>query len=286
MFLAELNKPRLKFAEIVTRDSRPQMVYNLKLQATMKPVHPRMAIDIHTCSDLFLDKAVAVIFGHFSPTIDGHRKVAEGDLNVQEACDVMRKHKESNPRLPGRKTKHEAYQPYPETSQKNQVNLLRFLWRIVNVSTETRGLKNTLRVQIESCKSHYWKVCIVLILNKSMCYRTQRKVVVVERREDRSLKESFVKGKDWEVLNIRVVLNRVCANVVSIVAAFPPADADSSAEISKEQAKPTIELSTVSYPIVTQIVTNESSLLPEQAKQNPGKAVYTKIIAQQDSSQD
>lgn len=75
------------------------------------------------------------------------------------------------------------------------------------------------------------------------------------------------------MLNIGVVVDRVANDMVHVVRPLPPADRDSSKEVTNHYSENVINHLNMRYSVVTKVVANESELLPEASKQDSSSKV-------------
>jgi hypothetical protein len=69
-------------SKVVARHSWEQMVHSLELQATVEPVKPLWAVDVHGCAELVLGERLG------GPEVRRwHTPMREGDLDVENDCD-------------------------------------------------------------------------------------------------------------------------------------------------------------------------------------------------------
>ena len=91
-FFAELSDQLLCLSEVVSRDTWPQVMDGLKLQAAVHKVKPRWAIHVHCCAEHSLWKALVD-----AKICRAHGKVAQSDLDVKWSGDHVADHDEDEP---------------------------------------------------------------------------------------------------------------------------------------------------------------------------------------------
>lgn len=96
MLLAEgLNKGG-DLPQLAPGQPREEMMLNLKLQATMKPIHPGRAIDIECPSSLLLKPVVPTR----GANIDSRREVVQTELNMLNTSDRKASNHKGDPFAP------------------------------------------------------------------------------------------------------------------------------------------------------------------------------------------
>lgn len=76
---------RLHLTKIVPWDPGKQVMLNLKLETTMKPIHPSGTINVHRGSQSLFCKSFLKVFRLFG----AHSKVRQSDLKMEKESDYM-----------------------------------------------------------------------------------------------------------------------------------------------------------------------------------------------------
>lgn len=81
VLLAQLSDQRRDFSQMASRQSREQVVFDLELESSMEPVHPRGAFDINSASCLLLEPVIPGGLAH----IDVPREMVQRELHMLES---------------------------------------------------------------------------------------------------------------------------------------------------------------------------------------------------------
>ena len=191
----------------------------LELQAAVEEVQPGGAIDVHGGAEHLLRK------GLVHAEIGGaHCKVAKGDLHVQQHRDRVADHHEDDAVRERRDTAVEdtVAEPGPKEDVASDLEpsvppggtLLRALAEQEVFPAEP--------VKVEAAESENWVIQEVLVADEESCGGIVRHYPVVVGGPE-GVEEAVGDGEERHVLNIRIVLGRVCDYVVNVVVLFPPA---------------------------------------------------------------
>mmetsp|Transcript_14621 Transcript_14621/g.22580 ORF Transcript_14621/g.22580 Transcript_14621/m.22580 type:complete len:234 (+) Transcript_14621:584-1285(+) len=233
MLLAKVNEHTLYTTQVVTRNPRPNVVHSLELQTTMKPVHPCGTINVQRRKQLCSNISIGtIIIGH--ALIGGHTEMTQGNLHVQDARNIVRQDVKQHTTQDSRKLHGQCVHPHMKPYQRPNLPLPlpHILRRAVN--TDATGMQQTLHVQIEPRERHDGIVQPVLILDEHMRRFVQRKIIIEPRAENFTLQKPFRNGKNGQMLNVRIMLDRIGHNVVHIMTPLPPTDAEPRKKVTKK----------------------------------------------------
>ena len=93
------------------------------------------------------------------------------------------------------------------------------------------------------------------------------------------LEELICDGQDWQMLNVWIKFNRVCDNVMCIMAFYPPPDAYTSQQIANDNTYAVIPICIMCDCMVASVMSNEGNLLPEERHQNRCSKLKPDILA-------
>lgn len=82
---------------------------------------------------------------------------------------------------------------------------------------------------------------------------------------DHRLEELVGNSEHGKVLDVRVTVHGICYDMVRVVAAFPPTDADTREQVSDKEPDRFVRVLVVSYEVVAGVVTHERDLLKEKS---------------------
>src|SRR5947209_16757072 len=102
------------------------------------------------------------------------------------------------------------------------------------------------------------------MFDRPLGYLVKIHYTIVVRAPER-IEEAVRYGKEWRMLDVRIMLWGVGNNMVDIVATFPPAHGEASHEVSNENANTTVDLEVVRYAHVAEVVSGKGNLVPEEA---------------------
>ena len=86
MLLAQLHHMRLDLSVVVSRHSRVQMMFNLKLQAAMEPIHIFWTVNIHCSAQLQMPPLTLNFCRFVRMTVESfHVEVGKRYLDVEHA---------------------------------------------------------------------------------------------------------------------------------------------------------------------------------------------------------
>eukprot|EP00469_Lotharella_globosa_P001461 CAMPEP_0167805008 /NCGR_PEP_ID=MMETSP0111_2-20121227/20885_1 /TAXON_ID=91324 /ORGANISM="Lotharella globosa, Strain CCCM811" /LENGTH=165 /DNA_ID=CAMNT_0007702005 /DNA_START=335 /DNA_END=830 /DNA_ORIENTATION=+ len=114
--LAEIPDDRVDFPQVVARDVGEQVVLDLELQASMKPIHVPGARHVERGGKLGLEEGLGVVV-HLHVGVRGHGKVRDGDLYMENPRHRVRDEKVRHHRSPRRHLAHEGREPDVEESE-------------------------------------------------------------------------------------------------------------------------------------------------------------------------
>lgn len=80
-------------------------------------------------------------------------------------------------------------------------------------------------------------------------------------------------SEEGHMLNVRVMFGGVGDNVVDIVVALPPAEAEAAQEVGDDYSNDSVESEGVRYSHMAGVVGGEDKLVPEHAEEEPAGAV-------------
>lgn len=84
------------------------------------------------------------------------------------------------------------------------------------------------------------------------------------------------------MLKIRVKVETVTGNVVSVVVPLPPSDANSGEDIAGENLNETVEAGSEHDVVVTRVVANPTALDPSEANDSGGEQVSPRAVGEED----
>ena len=107
----------------------------------------------------------------------------------------------------------------------------------------------------------------MLVGNKEPCYGVSGEPFVVESAPVVA-QNLRVASENWLMLDIWVVFNRIAHQMMDIVISLPPVHSNSAKHSSESGTIKYILISILTDRIVSDIMTNESILLPETSLEN------------------
>mmetsp|Transcript_8151 Transcript_8151/g.12122 ORF Transcript_8151/g.12122 Transcript_8151/m.12122 type:complete len:232 (+) Transcript_8151:700-1395(+) len=231
----------------------------------MKPIHPLRTIDVQRRKQLCSNISIGtIIISH--ALVSGHTEMTQGNLHVQDAGNIVRQNVKQHTTQDSRKLHGQGVHPHMKAHQSPNLPLpLPHILRCA-VNTNATGMQQTLHVQIEPCKRHDGVIKPVLILDEHMRCFVQRQIIIEPRAENFILQKLFRNGKNGQMLNIRIMLDRIGDNVVHIVTPLPPTDAEPRKKVTKKQTQRRIQNTIVRNAIMPQIMPNKRRLLPYQTQ--------------------
>ena len=244
-------------AQILPTDPGEQVVLYLELQTSVKEIQPGMTLDVHGCLKLWLQELVILKSIKGQAMIGFHGEMAERDLNVDKANKKVRhKHKEDSCG-PGWKVWTKAQIPCPEETQ-------RYNLHDSNANLGPWENKHeTLQVQEVSSKPHDQVKQPMLIWHKQLSHLVKVQDLVMVKGFD-GLEELICDGQHWQMLNVWIKFNRVCDNMMCIMAFYPPPDAYTSQQIANDNTYAVIPICIMCDCVVASVMSNEGNLLPEE----------------------
>jgi hypothetical protein len=261
--VAEFADQSLQSTQVVTRYTREEMVDSLELEASVQEIQPSGAIDIHGGAQLTLREALgrAQIGG-------GHAPMAQGDLNVQKHGDAVRDEDECNSNGPcGECAPEKSVAKYsPVASHEENLDGTSPPSRAEVGSARRHQMEPGQKVQIETGDGHDGVVGVLLVGYNEVGGGIPDEGKVVEGTQDRA-EVSRRSREKRNVLKVGIVFGHVGDEMVNVVRALPPTNAEATAEVGNESTDKGVEDEVASDATVTGVVSSEHDLLPEHTQE-------------------
>jgi hypothetical protein len=262
MLLAKVTHGRRNLPKVAPRQAGEQMVLNLELQAAMEPIHPRRAQDVERACRLLLEPVVALGW----PDVHIGREVVQAELDVLDPAEGKAEKHERHPLPPIRQARHQQRVPSPERGDTG--DLKQPLRHPLLGQDEDSGL----RQKIYPGDAHYRVEGPVLVADEEFRGGVEGQGPLVEAGP--YVAEQL--GGDSEerhVLEVRVMIQAVAGDVVRVVVAFPPRDAEASEAVSGEDLHDAVQERMARDAVVARVVAHPAGLDPDEADEPPSEHV-------------
>lgn len=270
VLLAEFLHKRGNLPELGSRQSRKQVVLDLKLQSAVKPIHPRRTLDVESPGGLLLEPVV--------PTrrtdIDARREMIQTELNVLDSGDGEARDDEHYPLTPVREARDEERIPNPEREETQ--NLLTPVGHLVLRQQQCEGLGE----QVDAGEAHDGVERPVLVANEEPGDGVEVHLPVVVARGEGG-EELGGHHEEGHVLEIRIEVEAVAGNVVGVVVALPPGDADAGEAVAGEDLREPVLRRPGHDPVVARVVPHPPALNPEEAHHRAAEEVHPRALRRQ-----
>ncbi|KAJ0629221.1 hypothetical protein HanRHA438_Chr07g0296221 [Helianthus annuus] len=110
MFLTQLLYKWRNLPKMTSRQPWKKMMFNLKLQPTMKPIHEFRTSDVKCPIGLLLEPIVSTWFTN----INARRKMVQSELNMLNPSDRKARQHKHNALAPIRQARNQQRVPYPK----------------------------------------------------------------------------------------------------------------------------------------------------------------------------
>jgi hypothetical protein len=265
--VAEFSDKNLQLAQIVAGHTREHVVAGLELKASVEKVQPSRAFDIHGGAELALGEALgwAKVGGRHTP-------VAEGDLDVQKHGDAVGNEDKSNSDGPGGESapQKSVAKDGPVASHEGNLNRAGPPSRAKVGGTGGHEVEPGEEVEVEASNGHDGVVRVLLVGDEEVGGGIPDKGKVVKGAQD-GAEVGGRGGEEGHVLEIGVMLGHVCDEMVNVVRALPPSDAQTTAKVGDEGTNQRVGDEVAGDAAVAGVVSGEHDLLPEHA-QEAGRA--------------
>ena len=238
------------------------MVLNLELQTTMEPIHPGRAQDVERACRLLLKPVIALGWAD----IDIGREVVEAELDVLNPADGKAEKHKRDPLPPIGQGSHEQRVPSPECGDAR--DLKRALRYPLLGENEERGL----RKKIYPGDAHYRVEGPVLVADEEFGGGVEREGPLVEVGPYVA-EELGGDGEERHVLEVRVMVEAVAGDVVRVVVALPPGDAEAGEAVAGEHLDDAVEERVARDAVVARVVAHPAGLDPDEADEPPREEV-------------
>lgn len=260
---AKVEHQALGPTQIVPRNAGVEMMDGLELKTTVEEVEPGRAVDIHGGAEHSLRERL--VDSHIG---GGHGEVRKRDLHVQRRGNHVRDEKEGKPAAPvrNRAVHHSIAKPDPEKDLTANLKppmppggtFLRGLAREKVFPAQT--------IQVETSKQEDGVVKVVLKAQEEVCSSIEFHDAVVVGAA-KAGKEAMGNGEEWHVFDIRVVFGGVRHDMVDIVAAFPPPQAESSEIVGDNDTNHRVDVEVVRNAHMASIMGSKHKLMPKASKE-------------------
>jgi hypothetical protein len=261
--VAEFADQNLESAQVVARYAREQMVDSLELKSSVEEIQPGGAVDIHGGTQLALRETLSR-----TKIGGGHTPMAQGDLDVQEHGDTMRDEDECDSDGPSRESAPEksVAKDSPVSSHEKDLNRASPPSRAEVGSARRHQMEPGQKVQIETGDGHDGVVGVLLVGHDVVGGGIPDEGEVVESAQD-GAEVGRRSSEKRDVLKVGIVFGHVGDEMVDIVRALPPSDAETTAEVCNEGTDKSVEDEVASDAAVAGVVSGEHDLLPEHAQE-------------------
>lgn len=247
------------------------MVNSLELKAAMEEVQPGRTVHIHSGAEHLLREGLVD-----SEIRRRHGEVRKRDLHVQGSCDHVGDEKEKNAVAPvwDGSIKHAISKPRPEKYLAAQFEPAvppswALLWSLAQ-----EEIFPTQPVKIKATKEKDWVVQVVLKFQQELSYSIEGHDAVVIRAAEVGHK-AMRDCEEWHVFDVRVMLWRIGHNMVDVVIALPPSQAETSQIVCNNDSDDRVDMKVVSNAHMAGIMSREDELVPEAAKKECRRAIPT-----------
>ena len=258
---AEIHDQFLTSAEIVPRDTWEQVVHGLELESTMEKVEPLGAVNIHGGAQHTLRERLGN-----AKVCCRHGEVRKCDLHMHRHCDHVAEQHECDARTSSgnRFVDGEIAEPGPEEQLASDLQVTMPPRGAFARSLTQKDVLPGEDVEIEATEAQNRIVEVVLVREHEFReWVVSHDAVIICRTK--ALEEAMRDGKEWNVLDIRIVIGTVGDDVVDIVVALPPATAETTEKVGNEYADTAVDVEVVGDAHMAGIMDREDQLVPEHA---------------------
>lgn len=265
----ELHDQLLRAAQVVPRDARIQVVDGLELEPAVEEVQPGRAVDIHGGAEHPLREGLVD-----AQVGRRHGEVGQCDLHVQRGGDHVGDQDEKDPVAPvgDGAVDHAVAEPDPEKGLAGEFEpAVPPGWAFLGGLAQEKVLPAE-AVKVEAAEEEDWVVEVVLVFQQELgsCVELHDALVVGAAQVG---EETVRDGEERHVLDIRVVFSRVCHNVMNIVIAFPPSQAETPEEVRDDDANNRVDMEVVCDAHMTSIMGSKHKLMPEATQEEARRAI-------------
>lgn len=200
--------------------------------------------------------------------------MTERDLDVQGRGDDVADEDEDDavPHRRDAQVQHAVAEPGPEEDLAGHLEPAMPPGRALARSQSEQQVFPAQAVQVEAAKGQDRVIQPGLVAHDELGKGIVLHDAVVVGRAERG-EEAMGDGEEGHLFDVRIVLGRVGDDVVHVVAALPPAEAEAAEEIGDDDADDGVDGVVVCDAHVSGVVRREDQLMPEQAQKDGAEGV-------------
>jgi hypothetical protein len=271
MLLAKVTNKWRNLPKVAPREARKQMVLDLELQATVEPIHPWRALNVERARRLLLEPVIPL----WRPDIHLRGEVVQAELNMLNPGNHEARDHERHPLPPIGQAGHHHWVPNPERGDAR--DLQPPLWHLPARQQEDGRLNK----EVYPGEAHDRVECPVLVADQELGRGVEHQGALVEVGPE--AEQLGGDGEERHVLEVRVVVEAVAGNVVGVVVALPPRDAEAGEAVAGEHLEEAVERGVPRDPVVPRVVPHPPGLDPDEPDEPAGEEVRPRARAGEDA---
>mmetsp|Transcript_45828 Transcript_45828/g.106951 ORF Transcript_45828/g.106951 Transcript_45828/m.106951 type:complete len:264 (+) Transcript_45828:366-1157(+) len=187
--------------------------------------------------------------------------MGEHDLHVKHAGDRVREQQPPGSERPRRL--RERHRAHPNEKEQDAEELS---FGVVVLVVATQNVDETLSIQIDAPQSHERVEEEMLVRYQKACQRIHTDALLVVRVPEAGLRKDLLRdGEHRHMLDVRVMLNGVAHDVVSVVVRLPPPHGEAH-QSGEDRANQVVQVEVVRDARMPQVVAEARHLLPADAE--------------------